>query len=192
VNVRVVAATHQSLKQMVEDEKFREDLYYRLEVIPVHLPALRARGGDVPELVEHFLQKKCAEMNRPPITLTPRAQQALAAYRWPGNVRELENVIERTIVLSDGEEVDVDDLPLTFEQEGSGGPRVDLPEGEVPLTRVLEDLERQLIEKALDRAGGVKTRAAEMLGIKTSALYYKLDKYGLGETGGGDSEQPEA
>ena len=186
----MVAATHQPLKQMVEDGRFREDLYYRLEVIPLHLPALRARRGDVPELVEHFLHKKCAEMNRPLMSLTPRARQALTRYRWPGNVRELENVIERAIILSDGDEVDVNELPLTFEQEAGGGPGLDLPEGEMPLNRLLEDLERQLIEKALGRAGGVKTRAAEMLGIKTSALYYKLDKYGLGGTDDGDSGQP--
>ena len=177
-DVRVVAATHRSLKEMVTERSFREDLFYRLEVIPIHLPPLRARKGDIPDLVEHFLQKKCREMNRPIVRLADRALEALVNYSWPGNVRELENVIERTVVLSDGEEVNANDLPLTFEQaqEEEG---IALPEGRVALTRKLEELERQLIEQALAQARGVKTRAAEILGIKTSALYYKLDKYGL-------------
>ncbi len=177
-DVRVVAATHRSLKEMVAKRSFREDLFYRLEVIPIHLPPLRARKGDIPDLVEHFLQKKCREMNRPIVRLADRALEALVNYSWPGNVRELENVIERTVVLSDGEEVNANDLPLTFEQ-AQGEEGIALPEGRVPLTRKLEELERQLIEQALAQARGVKTRAAEILGIKTSALYYKLDKYGL-------------
>ncbi len=179
-DVRVVAATHRPLKEMVAEGTFREDLFYRLEVIPVHLPPLRARKGDIPELVEHFLQKKCGEMNRPIKRLTGRALQALVNYGWPGNVRELENVIERTIVLADGEDVDMHDLPLTFERaQGEEEIAPELPEGTLPLTRKLEELERQLIEQALAQARGVKTRAAETLGIKTSALYYKLGKYGL-------------
>lgn len=177
-DVRVVAATHRSLKEMVTERSFREDLFYRLEVIPIHLPPLRARKGDIPDLVEHFLQKKCREMNRPIVRLADRALEALVNYSWPGNVRELENVIERTVVLSDGEEVNANDLPLTFEQ-AQGEEGIALPEGRVALTRKLEELERQLIEQALAQARGVKTRAAEILGIKTSALYYKLDKYGL-------------
>ena len=178
-DVRVVAATHRVLKEMVAEGTFREDLFYRLEVIPILLPPLRERKGDIPDLVEHFLRKKCREMNRPIVRLAPRAQEALMNYRWPGNVRELENVIERTIVLSDGEELDLNDLPLAFDAEGGAEASEGLPEGEIPLGRMLEDLERKLIEQALERSGGVKTRTAEILGIKTSALYYKLDKYGL-------------
>ena len=188
VNVRVIAATHRSLKQMVADGQFREDLFYRLEVIPIRLAPLRERKSDIPSLVEHFLHKKCADLGCPVRRLTDRAMAAMQAYGWPGNVRELENVVERTIVLSDGVEVDIQDLPLAYE-EGEEGPISDLspatgqsqhPDGEEGgLTHQLEALEKRMIVEALARAEGVKTRAAELLGIKTSALYYKLDKYGL-------------
>ena len=178
-DVRVVAATNRPLKEMMNRGDFREDLYYRLEVIPLCLPPLRERKEDIPELVAHFLKKKCGEMNIPLRRLTDEAVMGLANYPWPGNVRELENVIERTIVLSDGEEVGFHDLPLTFEENGSRETAEELPEGEVPLNKMLDDMERKLIARAMEQSHQVKTRAAEMLGIKTSALYYKLDKYGL-------------
>ena len=180
-DVRVLAATHQPLRQMVTEGRFREDLFYRLEVIPIRLAPLRERKTDVPDLVEHFLHKKCAEMGRPLRRLTAEAMKTLTAYPWPGNVRELENVIERTIVLSDGNEVDVNDLPLVFDEGGRQGAFVDNLEStnEMGLTLRLEELEYQLIAQALEQAEGVKTKAAEILGVKTSALYYKLDKYGL-------------
>ena len=177
-DVRVVAATNRPLREMVEKGKFREDLYYRLEVIPLRLPPLRQRKEDIPELVGHFLGKKCREMNLPLKRLTPEAMDGLKSYPWPGNVRELENVIERTIVLADGDEVGLHSLPLTF-ADGEDRALVDLPEGEIPLNKALDDMERKLIGRAMEQAGQVKTRAAEILGIKTSALYYKLDKYGL-------------
>ena len=179
-DVRVVAATNQMLRDMVGSGTFREDLFYRLEVIPLHLPPLRARKEDIPELVAHFLSKKCGEMNLPPKRLTDEAVAALENYLWPGNVRELENVIERTIVLADGEEVGARDLPLTFEDDHSRrAPPADLSPGQIPLNQMLDDLERDLIGRAMEQADRVKTRAAEILGIKTSALYYKLDKYGF-------------
>ena len=178
-DVRVVAATNRPLKQMVGAGEFREDLYYRLEVIPLHLPPLRERKSDIPELVAHFLKKKCGEMNVPLRRLTDEAIASLENYPWPGNVRELENVIERTIVLSDGDEVGLHDLPLTFAEEEACEGMDELPEGEVPLNKMLDDMERKLIVRAMDQAQQVKTKAAEILGVKTSALYYKLDKYGL-------------
>ena len=178
-DVRVVAATNRPLKDMVAEGKFREDLFYRLEVGPIRLPPLHQRKDDIPELEEHFLQKKCRELNLPLNRITSEALQQLVDYGWPGNVRELENVIERTVVLSDGEEVGVNDLPLTFDAQAGGVERQDLPQGDMPLDKMLDDLERQLIQRAMERAGGVKTRAAQILGIKTSALYYKLEKYGL-------------
>ncbi len=165
---------------MVEQGAFREDLFYRLEVIPVYLPPLRERKGDIPELVELFLKKKCEEMNMSPKRLTPESMEALKNYLWPGNVRELENVIERTIVLADGDEVGLHDLPLVFEEDhGRRLDPEDLSAGEIPLNKMLDELEKDLIVRAMDQANRVKTRAAEILGIKTSALYYKLDKYGL-------------
>ncbi|MCC7264769.1 MAG: sigma-54-dependent Fis family transcriptional regulator [Candidatus Latescibacteria bacterium] len=180
-DVRVVAATNQPLREMVKEGAFREDLFYRLEVIPVRLPPLRDRKEDIPELVEHFVRKKCREMNLPLKRLTPEAMKALENYWWPGNVRELENVIERTIVLADREEVGVHDLPLDSE-DAPTGPAEAVHPGGTSLKKDLEEQERDRIVQAMDQARGVKTRAAELLGIKTSALYYKLDKYGLGKT----------
>lgn len=178
-DVRVIAATHRVLREMVAEGAFREDLFYRLEVIPIRLVPLRDRKADIPDLVEHFLHKKCEEMNRPLKRLTDQAMAAMASYTWPGNVRELENVVERTLVLADRNVVDVNDLPLDVEASRAEVSAEELEDSAIPLTRRLEDLERQLIEQALEQAGGVKTKAAEMLGIKTSAFYYKLDKYGL-------------
>ena len=176
-DVRVVAATNRKLKEMVAEGSFREDLFYRLEVIPVHLPPLRDRKEDIPLLVEHFLAKKSREMNLPLRRLTEDALRILCEYPWPGNVRELENVIERTIVLADGD----DDLgPTDIPQLSRDS---DIDGGEMPLTARLERLERELIVQAMKESVGVKTQAAELLGIKASALYYKLDKYGLGEGG---------
>ena len=180
-DVRVVAATNRVLKKMVDEGSFREDLYYRLDVIPIHLPPLRDRREDVPLLVEHFLEKKCREINLPLRRLTPEAMEVMCNYPWPGNVRELENIIERTVVLVDSIEVGPNDVPLFH--EGTRGPDA-APEpgdteGHFPLNDQLETLEKELITRAMEEAEGVKTQAAELLGIKTSALYYKLEKYGV-------------
>ncbi len=180
-DVRVVAATNQPLREWVKDGTFRDDLFYRLEVIPIHLPSLRERKEDIRELVEHFVRKKCREMNLPLKRLSPEAMKALENYWWPGNVRELENVIERTIVLADGEEVGAHDLPLGSGESAAISSEA-APLGSSSLKRDLEEQERERIVRAMEQARGVKTRAAELLGIKTSALYYKLDKYGLGKT----------
>ena len=178
-DVRVVAATHRSLKQMVSDGAFREDLYYRLEVIPIHLPPLRSKKEDIPALVEHFLRKKSTEMGIPYREVSASGMVGLVNYRWPGNVRELENVIERTLVLSDGDVIDLVDLPL--EDVGQSREVTDDVNSEqgLALNHRLDGLEKDLICEALEEAQGVKTKAATLLGIKTSALYYKLDKYGL-------------
>ena len=182
-DVRVVAATNRPLKQMVESGKFREDLYYRLDVIPLELPPLRERIDDIPLLVEHFLDKKSREMNLPFRRLTPEAMVALQTYPWPGNVRELENIIERTIVLVDADTIDAADLPLAVgegaEGRAAGAVTADGDDDGLPLNDRLERLEKELITKAMTDADGVKTQAADILGIKPSALYYKLDKYGV-------------
>ncbi len=180
-DVRVVAATNRPLKEMVADGVFREDLYYRLEVIPLLLPPLRERKEDIPLLAEHFLIKKCREMNLPLRRLTADALELLGKYPWPGNVRELENVIERTVVLGDGVTIGASDLPLGAGDEVGEDDQVQMDDvgGDVLLNERLEGLERRLITEAMGKAQGVKTKAAELLGIKTSALYYKLDKYGV-------------
>ncbi len=181
-DVRVVAATNRPLKQMVEEGTFRRDLFYRLEVIPLSLPPLCERGKDIELLAKHFIRKKCGEMNIPLKRLTSEALTGLASYPWPGNVRELENVIERTIVLADGDEIGYHDLPLAFDEEVADK---EMPneaatdDGELLLNERLDAVERDLIARAMEEAQHVKTKAAALLGIKTSALYYKLDKYGL-------------
>ena len=177
-DVRVVAATNRPLKQMVADGAFREDLFYRLEVIPLHLPPLRECREDIRPLAEYYLERKSREINRPLRRLSGEALEVLRGYSWPGNVRELENVMERTVVLSDGEVIEPSDLPL----EAMGPPDGPAAEGDAaegPLNDQLERLERELITRAMEQARGVKTRAAQILGIKTSALYYKLEKYGV-------------
>ena len=179
VDVRIVAATHRSLKDMVADGTFREDLYYRLEVIPIVLPPLRARKGDIPALVEHFLHKKSNHMGVSFRNVTREAMAVLVNYAWPGNVRELENVIERTLVLSDGEVIDTVDLPFDDAISSHIGGRSDAGLSDLGLNNRLDALERELICQALEKSEGVKTKAAALLGVKTSALYYKLDKYGL-------------
>ncbi len=176
-DVRVVAATNRPLKQMVAEGTFREDLYYRLEVIPLRLPPLRERREDIRLLVDHFMAKKCGEMNIPLRRLSDEALKGLVRYPWPGNVRELENVIERTIVLADGEKIDYHDLPLTFDEAGRDDQAV--APGAMPLNQRLDEIEREMIAQAMQETNHVKTKAASLLGIKTSALYYKLDKYGL-------------
>ncbi len=181
-DVRVISATNRPLKTMVRDGAFREDLFYRLEVIPLTLPPLRARKEDIPDLVEHFLHRKSKELGLPPKYMTERARSAFMNYSWPGNVRELENVIERTLVLADGETIDLPDLPFGETEEGKSmdaPPSVSL--ATMSLNAQLDTLEKDLIIQALNQADRVKTRAADMLGIKTSALYYKLDKYGLND-----------
>ena len=178
-DVRVVAATNRALKEKVADGSFREDLFYRLEVIPLHLAPLRERRDDIPLLVDHFLRKKCREMNRPLRRLTGGAVEFLCRYPWPGNVRELENVIERTVVLVDGEEIGPGDLPLAEAFGELDGDAEEIPASKLALNDQLESLERDLICRAMEEAKGVKTQAAELLGVKTSALYYKLEKYGM-------------
>jgi len=186
VDVRVVAATNRQLREMVATGLFREDLFYRLEVIPLHLPPLRERKEDVPLLVGHFMEKKCGEMNIPLKRLNEEALASFANYPWPGNVRELENVIERTIVLADGDTIGIQDVPLTFDESVLREPstvsaRAENSSGSesLLLNERMDQMERDMIVRAMENAGHVKTRAAELLGIKTSALYYKLDKYGI-------------
>jgi two-component system response regulator HydG len=163
--------------KMVEEGKFREDLFYRLQVIPIELPPLRDRVDDIPMLIEHFLKKKASQLNKMFPRISDKAMKELMNYFWPGNVRELENLIERAVVLCEGEEIGLNDLPILL-----GDPSkmtLSLPREDLPLDQALEDLERQLIGRALEKAKGVKTETARILGLKTSALYYKLEKYNL-------------
>jgi len=180
VDVRLVSATNRDLKAEVAAGRFREDLFYRLHVVPLALPPLRERSEDIPLLARHFVAKSGPRLNRQVRGLTEAAERALTRYAWPGNVRELENAIEQSLVFAEGDALDVEDLPA-FLQDAKAPPSGALPtlRGDRPLPELLDGIERQLIEEAYARAKGVKTETARLLGIKTSALYYKLEKYGL-------------
>ncbi len=175
VDVRIVTATNRELKKAVDAGEFREDLYYRLNVVPIELPPLRDRRDDIPRLVEHFIEKLGPRTNPQVRSIADEALGRLMAYRWPGNVRELENAIEQSLVFAEGPTITIGALP-GFLQGQSDGDSLDVPK-EMALPDILDDLERQLILKAYQKAKGVKTETARLLGIKTSALYYKLEKY---------------
>ncbi|MFP2901273.1 sigma-54-dependent transcriptional regulator [Corallococcus sp. 4LFB] len=180
VDVRVVSATHRDLQAEVKAGRFREDLYYRLHIVPLTLPPLRERPEDLPALARHFVAKHAPRVNRRVTGIDDAALHALTRHAWPGNVRELENVMEQALVFAEGETLTPQDLPSHLAGQP---PRMDaglpVPQGDRPLPDILEDLERQLIARAYEKAGGVKTETARLLGIKTSALYYKLEKYGF-------------
>ncbi len=176
VDVRVIAATHRDLKAEVDAGRFREDLYYRLHIVPLTIPPLRQRLDDVTALANHFLTRAKSAFNRPGLQLDEQALQALAEYHWPGNVRELENVIERSAVLCDGDTISVEDLPLLVKDESA---MLTLSEDEMDLNKAVDQVERALIERAMKLAHGVKAEAARKLGIKTTTLLYKLSKFGI-------------
>jgi two-component system response regulator HydG len=191
VDVRVVSATNRDLRAEVARGAFREDLFYRLHSVPLHLPPLRERPGDVVELAGFFLRKHGPRVNRQVRGFTDEALRALQRYEWPGNVRELENAIEQALVFCEAEEIGASDLPA-FVDRGRAADVLTLPGTDsIDLNAVLEDLERQLIVRAYEKARGVKTETARLLGIKTSGLYYKLEKYGLLKPGDKAEREPE-
>ena len=180
VDVRIIAATHQNLEAAIARGDFREDLYYRLNVVPLHLPPLRERREDIPLLIEHFLAKANRENNRK-VRITGRLLKVLLDHDWPGNVRELENCIERMVIMSRRGLVVPEDQPLIFEpapRRDDAAQAVPLPMPTSPPSR-LRDLERAQIVQALRRANGVQARAAELLGITPRQLAYRLQKYGI-------------
>ena len=173
VNVRVLAATHRNLEALVREGRFRDDLYYRINVVTLLLPPLRERREDLSPLIEHFLTRFAGKNGKTIRGLTREARDALLRYDYPGNVRELENLIERAVVLTRDEVIGKSDLPLTLDEQTAES---DAPAG---LVAAVEGLERRMMRDALSRAGGVQTRAAELLGISERVLRYKLRKYGL-------------
>jgi two-component system response regulator PilR (NtrC family) len=178
VDVRFIAATNSDLARMVAEGAFREDLYYRLNVIPISLPPLRERRDDIPLLVTHFLQKfsPAATMH-----VSQAAMRALMAYNWPGNVRQLENAIERAVALSAGRsEIDIADLPpeIQASRQPAAMPFVDFPEDGLDLPAYLSSIERDLIRRSLERTGGNRNKAAELLRIKRTTLVEKLKRIG--------------
>ncbi len=179
VDVRIVAATNRNLQTMIEDGSFREDLYFRLAVVPVDLPPLRERREDIPLLAEHFLRRASARHHRK-LAMEREVFARLSAYSFPGNVRELENTVERMVVLARGEKITVEDLPENISQPPAHAANVLLqlpPEG-----LSIENIEREIIRQALEMHGGKQTRTARYLDITRSALIYRMQKYGLAST----------
>ena len=180
VDVRVVAATNADLARMVSDGTFREDLFYRLNVIPVRLPPLRDRKEDIPLLVQHFLQKYCAEANRPAMSVSQAAMRALMAYAWPGNIRQLENAVERAVALSGGRtQIEASDLPPEIQQAFEPSPAVaglPFPDEGLDFERFIGDIEREMIRRSLERTNGNKGAAARLLNLKRTTLVEKLKR----------------
>ena len=177
VDVRIIAATHRNLQAMVEDETFREDLYYRLAVIPLELPPLRERADDIPELVQHFFLKAKEKQGRANLVLPTSMLPYFSVYTWPGNVRELENIIERIVVLSRGDEITLNDLPdfLRRERPAVEELHLDLP----PHGISLEAIEKDLIVRALEKFNWNQTHAAQYLDLSRKTLIYRMEKFGL-------------
>src|SRR6185295_1191 len=169
IDVRVIAATHSDLAKMVGEGTFREDLFYRLNVLPVQLPPLRDRREDIPLLVQHFLQRLAADSGRGAMTVSQEAMRRLMAYRWPGNVRQLENTVERALAFSQGRtSIDVTDLPVEI-QNHTGvieGAEAWLPEDGIDFERYIEGIELSLIKRSLERTRGNKRQAARLLNLK--------------------------
>jgi DNA-binding NtrC family response regulator len=186
VDVRVVAATNQDLRAALEQGTFREDLYYRLNVVPINIPPLRERKEDVPYLVDHFIERFVRESGKPIKGITPAAQKMLMEFHWPGNVRELENILERAVSLSAGAMLDVADIRLDLSPSRPGGADIAafaLSAGGTtafpPPGVTLEQFEDEIIKEALHRAGGNKSQAARLLGLSRNALRYRLSKMGV-------------
>ena len=183
VDVRVIAATNSDLALMVREGRFREDLFYRLNVIPVRLPALRDRREDIPLLIQHFLDRFCRDLAPPRavMTVSQQAVRRLMAYSWPGNVRQLENVLERAVALSNGRtQIELSDLPSDVQEAGdlAGGRDFALPEDGIDFQEFVSNIERQLILQSLQRTGGNKGRAAQLLNLKRTTLVEKLKRLG--------------
>lgn len=171
IDVRIVCATHQDLKALIKEGRFREDLYYRLAEIVVNIPPLRARHGDTALLAHAFVRRFAAEQNRGPMTLREDALRAVETYAWPGNVRELENCIKRAVIMADGNQITVEDIgldPVHNEQETS-----------LDLRQLREQVEKRVIITALARADGNVQKAAEMMGVSRPTLYDLMHRFGL-------------
>src|SRR5712671_1349028 len=178
VDVRIIAATNVDLRQMVREGRFREDLFYRLNVISIDLPPLRQRREDIPLLVQHFLQKYSEENDRPVRSITPEALRPLMSYSWPGNVRELENVIERAVVLSSGTNIGIDLLPDNLLGRGSAFSLHD-PPADASLFEIVEDVERRIITEMLEKCNWNQTEAAEHFKVPLSTLNQKIRRLNI-------------
>ena len=181
VDIRVIAATNADLRRAVADGSFREDLYYRLNVVPIVAPPLRERHGDVPLLVAHFIRRYSLEFNKPVTSMSPEALAALEEYGWPGNVRELQNVIERSVALVEGVVIQLQDLPLDLMLPDHGA-RARQAET-LPLQEACERFERQIVLRVLERTGWNQTEAARLLGVHRNTLQQRLARWNLQRPG---------
>lgn len=180
VDVRIIAATNVDLRRLMEEGKFREDLFYRLHVISIQLPPLRDRKDDIPLLVQHFLAKYAQENKKPDLEVTPDALELLASYDWPGNVRELENVIERAVVLASGVRIGPDLIPESVRRSPQlPNPTFVMPPDGISFKDVITDFEKRLIESTLEAAGGIQKRAAELLHIKPTTLNEMIKRHDI-------------
>ena len=177
VDVRVISATSKQLEQEVSEGRFREDLYFRLNVLGIILPPLRERTEDIPLLVDHFLAKFGVMFGKEEVRLSQDALRTLVGYHWPGNVRELENCIERGLLLCEGNQLDVESLPDNLRGKSNGNASVGIPSDSLSIKKAEEILERELIRRALEKTGGNRTHAARLLEISHRSLLYKLKEY---------------
>lgn len=176
IDVRVVAATSRNLEQMIRNGEFREDLYYRLNVVTLNLPALRDRRDDIPLLVQYFLKTLCQSTDRPMLSLDPGLLHFLEKHPWPGNVRQLRNCLESMVVLAKDDTLTMDDLPATVD-----GMNLSIDDLEIPVDTTLDELERAAIIQALDRSDGSRTQAAEQLGISVRTLQRRIKEWNIGQ-----------
>jgi two-component system response regulator AtoC len=181
VDVRVISATSRDLQDEVANGRFREDLYYRLNVFSIKVPPLRCRLEDIALLVDHFLEKHGAKLGKTGVRLTPDAMKILMSYQWPGNVRELENCVERGLILCDGSKIDADCLPGVMRGDTMANSLAGLISDCLSIKKADEMVERELIRRALEKTGGNRTHASRLLEISHRALLYKLKEYGMDE-----------
>jgi DNA-binding NtrC family response regulator len=174
----MIAATNRDLRAALEEGTFREDLYYRLNVVPIDIPPLREHKEDIPELVNHFLARFAAESEKPIEGITPAALAMFMEYHWPGNIRQLENMVERTVALSAGPMIDVRDIHLDTAPKKAGA-ETSVSDNFLPEGMTLEQWEDRMIQEALRRANGNKSQAARLLGLSRNALRYRLSKLGV-------------
>ncbi len=183
-DVRIIAATHQNLEKAVEEKKFREDLFYRINVIPIYLPPLRERGPDIAILANHFLHEISAKKGKRPGVVSQEAMACLIQYPWPGNVRELQNLMEMLVVMKTSDEITIDDLPdkIRHQYRTEKAPQIlDLPEEGFDYNAAVTQFEKDLLLKALELSGGVKNKAAKLLALNRTTLVEKLKRFQLGD-----------
>lgn len=181
VDFRLISATNEDLEEMVRQDRFREDLYYRIHVVPIFVPALRERVEDIPVLAEHFVTVYCAANSLPAKPIVGDAMQALKRYPWPGNVRELENAIQRLVIMTDGDTIELKDLPPEIIEAGGRDPkgRFRLPAGGIDLDKEIASFEKRWVQEALQQAKHAKSEASRLLGVDRNRLNYLCRKYDL-------------